>query len=139
MSGFENATKFFHACESLEGWGGCEQYVATDASFVAQCEPLVDITTVQGYADWMASLGSTTCTGCSYVLHASSYDEANRTAMFFATFTGTHVGDGGPVPPTHKTTNTDYVYVLTMDADDKVLRMCKVWNAPWAMRELGWV
>jgi hypothetical protein len=139
MSGFENATKFFHACESLEGWGGCEQYVATDASFVAQCEPLIDITTVQGYADWMASLGNTTCAGCSYVLHASSYDEANRTAMFFATFTGTHVGDGGPVPPTNKTTNTDYVYVLTMDADDKVVRMCKVWNAPWAMRELGWV
>lgn len=139
MSAFGNAAKFFHACESLEGWGGCEQYVATDASFVAQCEPLVDITTVQAYVDWMAGLGTTTCAGCSYALRTSSYDEANRTAIFFGTFTGTHVGDGGPVPPTNKTTNTDYVYVLTMDADDKVVRMCKVWNAPWAMRELGWM
>ena len=25
-----------------------------------------------------------------------------------------------------------------MDADDKVARMVKVWNASWALRELGW-
>ncbi len=48
MSAFENATKFFHACESLTGWEGCKQYVAADAPFSAQSEPLVDIKTVQG-------------------------------------------------------------------------------------------
>jgi len=26
-----------------------------------------------------------------------------------------------------------------MDADDKVARMVKIWNAPWAMKELGWM
>ena len=25
------------------------------------------------------------------------------------------------------------------NADDKIERMVKVWNAPWAMRELGWI
>jgi len=139
MSAFDNATKFFHACESLEGWEGCKQYVAADAPFSAQSEPLVDIKTVQGYTDWMMGFGTVTAKGCSYDLHASAYDEKNQTALFFATFTGTHVGDGGPVPPTNKTTNSHYVYALTMNGDDKVTRMTKVWNAPWALTELGWM
>ena len=139
MSAFDNATRFFHACESLEGWDECTQYVAADAPFAAQSEPLVDITTVEGYVTWWTGLGTTTIAGCSYDLHTSSYDEDNKTAMFFATVTGSHVGEGGPVPPTHKTTNAQYVYVLTMNDDDKVARMDKVWNAPWTMKELGWM
>jgi hypothetical protein len=139
MSAFDNATKFFHACESLEGWAGCEQYVAGGASFSAQCEPLVDIHTVEDYANWLAGFGSVTAAGCSYDLHTSAYDDANATAIYFATFTGSHVGDGGPVPPTGKQTISQYVYVLKMNRDDKVESMQKVWNAPWAMTELGWM
>ena len=86
----------------------------------------------------MAGLGNGPLKGCSYTLHASSYDETNHTATFFATFTGSHVGEGGPVPPTNKETNTDYVYALTMNGEGKVEKMCKVWNAPWALKELGW-
>ena len=138
MSGFDNATSFYHACESLKGWDGCKQYVAADAPFSAQSEPLVDVKTVQGYTDWLMAFG-VTAKGCSYDLHASAYDEKSKTALFFATFTGSHVGEGGPVPPTHKTTNTHYVYAVTMNGDDKVARMTKVWNAPWAMQELGWM
>ena len=77
--------------------------------------------------------------GCSYDLHSSFYDEANKTATFFAPFPGTHVGEDGPVPPTNKETNTHYVYVLTMNDEGKVEKMCKVWNAPWALKELGWM
>ena len=139
MSAFDNATSFFHACESLKGWDGCKQYVAADAPFSAQSEPLVDVKTVQGYVDWAKDFGSITAKGSSYDLHASAYDEKSKTALFFATFTGSHVGEGGPVPPTHKTTNSHYVYILTMNGDDKVARMTKVWNAPWAMNELGWM
>ncbi len=138
MPAFDNATSFFHACESLKGWDGCKQYVAADAPFSAQSEPLVDVKTVQGYTDWLMAFG-VTAKGCSYDLHASAYDEKSKTALFFSTFTGTHVGEGGPVPPTHKTTNTHYVYALTMNGDDKVARMTKVWNAPWALKELGWM
>jgi hypothetical protein len=28
MSAFENAKKFFTACEAPEGWAGCKQYVS---------------------------------------------------------------------------------------------------------------
>ena len=40
---------------------------------------------------------------------------------------------------TQKETHSHYVYLLTMSEDDKVARMVKVWNAPWAMKELGWL
>lgn len=58
MSAFETATKFFHACESLESWDGCKDYVAAGTPFSAQCEPLVDIHTVEAYCEWMADLGN---------------------------------------------------------------------------------
>lgn len=50
--------------------------------------------------------------------------------MFFATFHGTHVGDGGPVPSTNKATASDYVYVLRMNGEDTIEWMTKIWNAP---------
>lgn len=138
MNALETATKFFHACEGLAGWEGCKDYVADGAKFEAQSEPLVDVATVQDYCDWMAGLGAGPLTGCSYELHSSAYDKENSTAIFFGTFTGKHVAEGGPVPATNKETNSQYVYALTMNADNKVEKMIKIWNAPWALNELGW-
>lgn len=139
MKAFDNARKFFDACESSEGWAGCKQYVATDAPFTAQSEPLVEVNTVEAYCDWMAGFGSITVPGATYDLHTSSYDENTNTAIFYATYNAKHTGEGGPVPPTNKETHSDYVYVLSMGADNKVERMVKIWNAPWAMKELGWM
>lgn len=135
---FENAKKFFAACETPLGWAGCKDYVADGASFHAQSEPLVDIKTVEEYADWLHGLVGGALPGAHYELHASAYDEATRTALFFATFIATHTGTGGPVAATNKQAHTHYVYALTMNADNKVEKMAKVWNAPWALRELGW-
>lgn len=139
MTAFENAKKFFVACEASEGWEGCQPYVAEGATFRAQSEPLTDVTTVQAYCDWMAGLGRITLPGSSYDLHAGAFDETTRTAMFFATFNARHTGEGGPVAPTNKETHTDYVYVLQMNDENKVASMAKVWNASWAMKELGWM
>lgn len=76
--------------------------------------------------------------GCSdYVAEGAAFSA--QCEPIAGTFHATHSGDGGPVPPTGKSTDTDYVYVLKMDADDKVSHMTKIWNAPWAMRELGWM
>jgi hypothetical protein len=138
MSAFANARKFFDACEAPKGWAGCEKYVADGAPFVAQSGPLSDVTTIRDYCEWMKGFGTVTAPGASYDLHSSSYDEDSRTAIFFATYHATHTGEGGPVPPTGKTTNSHYVYALTMDKNDKIGKMTKIWNASWALRELGW-
>ncbi|HKK30197.1 MAG TPA: nuclear transport factor 2 family protein [Alphaproteobacteria bacterium] len=138
MSAYENARKFFEACEAPKGWEGCKEYVAPGATFTAQSEPLTDIGTVQGYCDWMKGLVDGILPDGRYDLHTSAFDEANNTAIFVATFHGTHTGDQGPMPATGKATSTDYVYTLKMNADGQVQHMTKVWNAPWALKELGW-
>jgi len=91
MSAFETATKFFHACESLEGWEGCREYVADGAPFTGQCEPLADIATVETYCEWIKGLGEGPIKGCTYVINGSSYDEANQMAIYYATITGTRM------------------------------------------------
>ena len=139
MTAFETATQFFLACEAPEGWVGCKPYVADGATFTAQSEPLVGIHTIEAYCDWMAGFGKVTAPGATYDLHTSSYDEATKTAVFFATYHARHTGEGGPVPPTNKETHSHYVYVLTMNDENKVARMIKIWNASWAMKELGWM
>ena len=139
MSAFENAKKFFEACEAPAGWAGCRDYCEEGASFSAQSEPLVDVTTVEAYADWMHGFGTVTSKGSTYTLHAACYDDENRKAVFFATYHAKHVGEGGPVPPTNKSVDSEYVYILTMSENDKVAHMTKVWNAPWAMRGLDWI
>lgn len=136
---FENARAFFEACEAPKGWEGCRPFVAEGARFEAQCEPLEEIDTVEGYCNWMARFAGTTAPGATYDLHGAAYDPSSRSAMFFATYHAKHTGEGGPLPPTGKETHSHYVYILTMDDDDKVERMIKVWNAPWAIKELGWL
>ena len=42
-----------------------------------------------------------------------------------------------PVRQPAESTNTDYVYVMEFEGD-KIRHMTKIWNAGWAMRELGW-
>ena len=138
MNAFDTAKRFFDACERPAGWAGCREFVEPGATFSAQSEPLADVTTVEAYCEWMLGFGTITAPASSYTLHAASYDEARRTATFFATYHAVHSGDGGPVPPTHQQTHSHYVYALTMSANGKVERMVKIWNAGWAMRELGW-
>src|SRR5258707_12778309 len=46
-------------------------------------------------------------------------------------------GEGGPVPPTGKSAEADYVYVMDFDGD-KIRHMTKIWNDGLTMRQLGW-
>lgn len=43
----------------------------------------------------------------------------------------------GPVPPTGKSTRTDYVYVMQFTGD-KISHMTKIWHSGLALKELGW-
>lgn len=139
MSAMNNAIKFFEACEAPAGWEACREYVEEGAEFAAQSEPLVEINTVEAYSEWMKAFGTVTSPEGSYTLHASSFDEASQTALFFATYHAKHTGEGGPVPPTNRSTDSHYVYALKMSENGKVQHMTKIWNAPWAMRGLGWM
>jgi len=73
MNSFKNAETFFHNCESAKGWDACKNYVAENAAFDAQSEPLVEVTTVKDYVNWMAGLGTITTPGCSYAFGRSNY------------------------------------------------------------------
>ncbi len=139
MTAFENATHFFHACETPKDWSTCKQYATENAIFHAQCEPLVDIDRVEDYCKWMARFARITAPDGSYDLHSSSYNEETRTALFFATYHAQHTGEGGPVPPTQKQTHSHYVMAMTMNSEGKIEKLVKIWNAPWAMKELGWI
>ena len=138
MSKYEVAKNFFNACETPLGWEGCKAFVSPNSSFQAQSEPLAEMNTIEAYCDWMKAFGTVTAAGAHYTLHSSAWDEATNTALFFATYHATHVGDGGPVPPTQQSTNSHYVYVIEIGDDNLVTRLTKIWNAPWAMTELGW-
>ena len=132
----ETARAFFDALDTGQGWAACSTYCTPDASFDAQAEPLAEIHTLAEYADWMKGMMSITPDG-RYEMKSFAVDPDARTVVAYAVFHATHTGDGGPVPPTGKSTSSDYVYVMEFD-EDKIRHMTKIWNAGWAMRDLGW-
>lgn len=121
MSAFDTAKKFFEACDGNAGWDGCKAYVAEGAVFEAQSGALADINTIEAYCEWAKGLGTVIAPGASYTLHSASFDEERNVATFFATYHAKHTGEGGPVPPTGKETNTDYVYSLILDESGKIV------------------
>jgi predicted ester cyclase len=133
----ETAKEFFEACETGKGWAGCRAYCQSDASFSAQSEPLAEMTTLQEYTDWMKGLLIFVPDG-RYEVKSFATDDQRNNVCAYGVFSGTHSGDGGPMPPTGKSTSTDYVYVMEFD-DGKISHMTKIWNAGWAMKELGWM
>lgn len=132
----ETAEGFFAACEEGKGWQACRAYCHPDATFSAQAGALAGVDTLEAYADWMQGiLGLMPDAG--YVLKAFATDEARRVVVAYAVFSGTHTGEGGPVPATGRRMQTDYVYAMRFDGD-KIRHMDKVWNDGYALRELGW-
>ena len=129
------ARQFFEACEAGKGWAACQAYCKPDASFSSQAEPLVDVKTLQGYADWMQGLMKMMPDG-HYDLKCWATDTQRNNVIAYATFIATHTGPGGP-PPTGKSTRSDYVYCMNFEGE-KISHMTKIWNAGWALKELGW-
>jgi predicted ester cyclase len=132
----DTAKSFFDACETGKGWDVCGAYCHADASFSAQAEPLANVRTLREYTEWMKAMMSV-LPDADYVVKSFATDTARSSVAAFGVFTGTHTGEGGPVSPTGKRTSTDYVYVMDFD-HGKIKHMTKIWNAGWAMRDLGW-
>ncbi|HEY2182876.1 MAG TPA: nuclear transport factor 2 family protein [Gaiellaceae bacterium] len=132
----ETAKAFFDAVDTGQGWEACSAFCHPDATFTGQAEPLAEIQTLADYAEWMKGLMSITPDG-RYEMKAFAVDPDRQSVVAYAVFHATHTGEGGPVPPTGRSTNSDYVYVMEFDGD-KIRHMTKIWNAGWALRELGW-
>ena len=130
------AEDFFDACETGKGWDACSAYCAPDATFAAQAEPLLEIKTLQQYADWMKGILSV-FPNARYELKSFAPDEERNNVAAYAVFHATHTGEGGPVPPTGKSMSTDYVYVMQFEGD-KIVHMTKIWNAGLALKAIGW-
>jgi predicted ester cyclase len=137
MSISETARKFFEACETGKGWDECKAYCHLDATFSAQAEPLADVNNLQQYTDWMKGL-LTFVPDARYELRSFGTDDERKSVSAYGIFYGTHTGEGGPCPPTGKSVKTDYVYVMDFDGD-KIRHMTKIWNAGWALKQLGWI
>jgi len=130
------ARAFFEACETGRGWEGCSAYCHANATFSAQAEPLADVHTLKDYAEWMKDLLVFMSDG-RYELKSFATDGERQNVCAYAVFSGTHSAEGGPMPPTGKSTSSDYVYVMEF-ADGKISHMTKIWNAGLAMKDLGW-
>ena len=131
------AREFFDACEAGKGWEVCKAYCKPNATFAAQAEPLADVKNLEQYADWMKGLMMIMPDG-RYELRSFATDEGRKSVSAYAVFSGTHTGEGGPCPPTGKRVSSDYVYVMEFEGD-RIRHMTKIWNAGFAMRELGWM
>ncbi len=130
------AKQFFDACDTGKGWAVCQEYCTPGASFSAQAEPLTNVRSLQDYAEWMKGLLAFMPDG-RYVVKSFATDDEPHSVCAYGVFSATHTGKGGPLPPTGKSTTTDYVYVMQF-TDEKISHMTKIWNAGWAMKELGW-
>ncbi len=133
----EVAKRFFDACETGKGWEGCMQDCHPGATFAAQAGALADVDTVQAYTEWMKGLLIPLPDG-SYEVRSFAVDEERNSVAAYGVFRGTHTGQGGPVPPTGKRVEADYVYVMEFDGD-KIRHMTKIWNDGITLKQLGWV
>jgi ketosteroid isomerase-like protein len=131
----ETAKAFFDACETGKGWEACKAYCSPDATFAAQAEPLVDVKTLEQYTDWTKGLMSV-LTDATYEVKSFATDTERNNVCAYAVFSGTHLA-GGPVPPTGKSTKSDYVYVMQFSGD-RIVHMTKIWHSGLALKELGW-
>ncbi len=132
----ETAQRFFDTCETGMGWEACQQYCHSGASFSAQAGALAGIDTLQGYTDWMKNLLTPVPDG-RYEVRSFAVDEDRNNVTAYGVFRGTHTGEGGPVPPTGKEIEADYVYVMQFEGD-KIHHMTKIWNDGISLEQLGW-
>ena len=130
------ARQFFEACETGKGWNACSAFCTPDATFSAQTTALAEISSLEGYCEWMKGLLTPVPDG-HYELKFFAADEADESVAAVAVFHGTQTGEGGPVPPTGKSVAADYVYHMVFDGD-RIKHMTKIWNDTISLQQLGW-
>ena len=130
------ARSIFDACETGKAWAACRAFCQPNATFAAQAEPIADLRTLEQYTEWMKGMLAIIPDG-SYEVRSFATGAERNNVCVCAVFSGTHTGAGSPVPPTGKSTSTDYTYLMEFE-NGKISHMTKVWNASWALNQLGW-
>ena len=133
----EEAEQFFDACETGKGWETCRQYCHPQATFLAQADALAGVDTLEAYTEWMKGLLTPVPDG-RYEVRSFAVDEDRNNVAAYSVFRGTHTGEGGPVPPTGKRGEADYVYIMEFEGD-RIRHMTKVWNGGVSLNQLGWM
>lgn len=131
------AERFFDACETGKGWDACKQFCRPDATFSAQTGALAGVETLEAYTDWMKGLFTPVPDG-RYEVRSFAVDESRNNVVAYGIFRGTNTGEGGPVPPTGKKVEADYVYVMDFDGE-RIRHMTKIWNDSVTLKQLGWM
>lgn len=135
---FENAKKVMKAIDDVTPWDDVAHLVVEDCPFTCQADAIADVKTLKGWYDWMVNFKDNIAPGCHAEVHGCAWDEANKTALYVATFHGKHTGSGGPVEATNKECATDYVYAVTMNDENKVCKFHKTWNDGFCLKQFGW-
>ena len=133
----EKAEQFFDACETGKGWGTCQLFCHPQATFSAQADALAGVDTLEAYTEWMKGLLTPVPDG-HYEVRSFAVDEDRNNVAAYGVFRGTHTGEGGPVPPTGKRVEADYVYIIEFEGD-RIRHMTKVWNDGVSLKQLGWM
>ena len=137
MSITQIAHDFFDACETGKGWDACKQWCHDGATFSAQADALANVSTLEGYTEWMKGLLVPLPDG-RYEVRSFAVDEERGNVTATAVFHGTHTVDAGNGAPTGKSVAADYAYVMDFDGD-KIGHMTKIWNDGYSLKQLGWV
>ena len=132
----DTAEKFFEACEGGQGWEVCKQYCLPAATFSAQAAALAGVNTLEAYTNWMKGM-YTPLPDARYEIRSFAVDEKRNNVAAFGVFRATHSANGGPVPPTGKALEADYVYVMDFDGG-QIKHMTKIWNDAHSLTQLGW-
>lgn len=133
----DTALGFFDAWETGKGWEVCKQYCHPHATFSAQAGALADVRTLEGYTGWRQGLLTPLPDG-AYEVRSFAVGEGRSNVIAYGVFRGTHTADGGPVPPTGKRVEADYVYVMQFEGD-RIRHMTKIWNDAASLKQLGWM
>jgi predicted ester cyclase len=137
MSSYQDiAEKFLDACETGKGWEACRTYCSPEATFSTQAESLSGVDTLHRYTGFMKGLFTPVPDG-RYEVKAIGENQDQNLVLAYLVFSGTHTGEGGPLPPTGKKVESDYVYVMEFQ-DGCIQHMTKIWNDVFAMKQLGW-
>lgn len=131
------AARFHEACMTGKGWQECQRYCTPDAAFSHEGDMFADIHTLEGYAGFMQGVFGPVPDFRHQVLSVALDEEHQRVLVHYL-ISGTHTGEGLPVPPTGKSMTSNCVLVLQFEGD-RIRHATKVWNDHHTSRQVGWV